>query len=88
MKTTVSKWGNSLGLRIPSAFAKELDLEDGAFVEMELLGNRLIISTQNQDLNKLKELTKDIDIGKMAKRINKKNHHKYYDDDPIGNETW
>jgi antitoxin MazE len=29
MNVQISKWGNSLALRIPAAFAKEIKLKDG-----------------------------------------------------------
>ncbi len=30
MESTIQKWGNSLGIRIPKLFAKELELNDGS----------------------------------------------------------
>ena len=36
MKTSVSKWGNSLGVRIPKPFADEAGLTPGEIVEMIL----------------------------------------------------
>ena len=35
MPTTVTKWGNSLGVRIPKAIADQVDLRDGTPVELE-----------------------------------------------------
>jgi antitoxin MazE len=35
MATTVQKWGNSLGLRIPKAIAEQVNLTEGAEVEFE-----------------------------------------------------
>jgi len=34
MKTTVQRWGNSLGIRIPASYAKDLKLENGSPVEI------------------------------------------------------
>jgi len=36
MKTTIQKWGNSLALRIPKAFADELGLERDSLVELTM----------------------------------------------------
>lgn len=36
MQATISRWGNSLALRIPSHVAKEMRLTEGAFVDIEL----------------------------------------------------
>ena len=44
MRLRVQKWGNSLALRIPAAFARETGLGPGADVDLELDGNRLIIT--------------------------------------------
>ena len=35
MQTSIQKWGNSLGIRIPSVYAKELDLLDGSIVDIQ-----------------------------------------------------
>ena len=34
MQTVVQKWGNSLGIRIPSYYVKEFNLKNGASVEI------------------------------------------------------
>ena len=33
MQTVVQKWGNSLGLRIPSLWAKDNNVRSGSFIE-------------------------------------------------------
>ena len=43
MKATIQKWGNSLGIRIPSYMAKDLSLENGSSVEILEEDNRIII---------------------------------------------
>ena len=35
MSTTVQKWGNSLGIRVPKAIAEQLHLEQGSKIEFE-----------------------------------------------------
>ena len=40
----VAKWGNSLALRIPSPFARELDVEAGRTVEVTITGGRLVVT--------------------------------------------
>ena len=44
MQTSVQKWGNSLGLRIPNVYAKELHLLDGSIVDIQRKENEIIIS--------------------------------------------
>jgi antitoxin MazE len=38
----VSKWGNSLALRLPSAVVEALDLKEGDDIEVVVAGDRLI----------------------------------------------
>jgi len=45
MKTSVQKWGNSLAVRIPKAFAEGLGWGENAPVEMSLEEGALIIKT-------------------------------------------
>jgi len=47
MRLRVQKWGNSLALRIPAAFARESGLGPGADVDLELDGKRLIITPRS-----------------------------------------
>jgi antitoxin MazE len=42
VRTTVGKWGNSLGIRIPSALAEELQLREGMEGEVVVAGGRLL----------------------------------------------
>jgi antitoxin MazE len=44
MRLRVQKWGNSLALRIPAAFARQTGVGSGSEVELELDGKRLIIT--------------------------------------------
>jgi antitoxin MazE len=43
MKTTVQKWGNSLGLRIPKAFAKEAAVHEGSPVDLSIVDGKLVV---------------------------------------------
>jgi antitoxin MazE len=43
MRTTIGKWGNSLGVRIPVGLAADARLEDGAEVEITLRDSALVI---------------------------------------------
>ena len=44
MKTTVSRWGNSLGVRVPKALAAEAGLTEGSRVDIVAEGTRIVIS--------------------------------------------
>lgn len=43
MRATVSKWGNSLALRIPSGLAADAHLTDGSVVEISAKSGRLVV---------------------------------------------
>ena len=43
MHTQVGKWGNSLAVRIPGTYAKELDLEEGMDLEVTRVDGGLLL---------------------------------------------
>lgn len=43
MIVTISKWGNSLGLRIPKGLAEDAHLREGSSVDMRIEDGRLVI---------------------------------------------
>jgi antitoxin MazE len=43
MEVHVSKWGNSLGVRIPKLIATELGIREGEDLNMESVGGALIL---------------------------------------------
>ncbi len=61
MEAVIQKWGNSLGLRIPSNLAKDLKLRDGESVVITGESDRLIIQPPRKETlrSKLKRITKD-----------------------------
>jgi antitoxin MazE len=78
MEAVIKKWGNSLGIRIPSLIVRELSLEDGSFVDIKDKGNEIIIKPKIN--NKLSE---------MLRLINEKNIHGEIEvSGPIGKEIW
>jgi antitoxin MazE len=77
---TISKWGNSLALRIPAAFAKKVGLEEGNLVDLKVRAGRLMVvpvESHRYDLHQL--------VAKMTP----KNIHRLVDwGGPAGNENW
>lgn len=53
MVATLSKWGNSLGLRIPKAFAKQIGLKEGMALELYLEGKKIILGRLSFSLEAL-----------------------------------
>ena len=50
MTGKISKWGNSLGLRIPKIAAEKLRLNDNDIVNIETKGNSIIIKPAKRQL--------------------------------------
>ena len=44
MLVRISKWGNSLALRIPAPFAQETGIESGTEVDLALEDGKLVIT--------------------------------------------
>jgi antitoxin MazE len=43
MITNVAKWGNSLALRIPSTFAREIAIAEGGTVDISVIDGALMV---------------------------------------------
>ena len=54
MPTTVQKWGNSLGIRLPKAIAEQVNLADGTEVEFETSNGILTIRPARRRRRKYK----------------------------------
>jgi antitoxin MazE len=44
MQVRVARWGNSLGLRIPKDIAQRAGLREGARVDVDVEGDRIVVS--------------------------------------------
>ena len=61
MNIQVSKWGNSLALRIPSAFIKQIHLKEGDKVEATLsMDGALVIKPQKLDRKTLAKMAREL----------------------------
>jgi antitoxin MazE len=79
MRTEVSKWGNSLGVRIPKAYAKEVGLAEGTTVEVKVSGRKLILAAAQPEYS----------LEELVAAITPKNRHAETDwGAPVGKETW
>lgn len=79
MRVKVQKWGNSLALRIPKAFALQTKIRENEFVNLTLEGDRIFIEPSEEKFT-LKDL---------VDRIDESNLHGEFDfGEPVGNEQW
>jgi antitoxin MazE len=60
MKTKIQKWGNSLAVRIPSAFARETRLDCGASVQLSVEKGAIVITPQGENEYDLEQLLKGV----------------------------
>jgi len=80
MLTKVQKWGNSLALRIPKAFAQDAQLENDSLVEIRLVEGQIIVTPVE---------TPSWTLDELLAGINKKNIHHEVDTSPaVGYEVW
>ena len=81
MSTTIQKWGNSLGVRLPKELVNKIKLRSGSLVTLTSKDEGILISPTDMFRHKtLKELLKG---------VTKRNRHKLVDwGGPIGKEIW
>ena len=60
MTSTVTKWGNSLAVRIPQNLARELLVEEGTEVELSVIDGVLVVKPTVQKQYTLDELVSGI----------------------------
>ncbi|MEG4519493.1 MULTISPECIES: AbrB/MazE/SpoVT family DNA-binding domain-containing protein [unclassified Microcoleus] len=56
MVATITKWGNSLAIRIPQNLAKEINLAEGSEVKLVLIDGKLTIEPITRRRYSLEEL--------------------------------
>jgi antitoxin MazE len=79
-ETTVSKWGNSLAVRIPQAIAKGARLSEGDCLAMDLGRDGSIV---------LRTARRRYELADLVSRITPKNRHRETDwGEAQGEESW
>ncbi len=79
-ETTISKWGNSLAVRIPHAIAKQASLNAGDCVAVSLDSDGVIV---------MRSTRRRYELSELVSRITPKNRHRETDwGRPRGEESW
>ena len=79
MRTKLSRWGNSLAIRIPATIASEADIHEGSTLSIEYSDGVLHLRPESRKLE-LEDLLKD---------ITDENLHGEMDfGAPVGQEVW
>ena len=80
MLTKVQRWGNSLALRIPKAFALDANLEDDSAVEISVVKGKLIITPV---------VARNWTLDELLAGINQDNvHNEIATGAAVGKEAW
>jgi antitoxin MazE len=80
MEAKVRKWGNSLAIRIPRAFAEELELADDTSVELSLEDDALVIHRATESSLRLHDL--------LAQITDENLHTEIEVSGSVGGEAW
>lgn len=80
MQTKVQKWGNSLALRIPKAFAEELQLAPNSLVELRFEDGKLVLAPVVPQRYELDHL--------LAAITDANKHEEVEVEGVVGQETW
>lgn len=84
MTSKLQKWGNSLALRIPKSYAKEVKLDEGSKVKIKIEKNSIIISPVMK-----KKRKKKYNLEEMISQITPENRYNEIDFGPsVGKETF
>lgn len=79
MEVTIQKWGNSLAIRIPGSYAKDIRLEQGSSVDLIKEKDKILIVPKKSSL-KLKNLLAGITDSNI--------HKEAFTEGPVGKEIW
>ena len=80
MRLRVQKWGNSLALRIPKPFAKEVRVRQGTVIDLSLADGKLVIMPVSRE---------KWTLASLVAGITKKNIPGESDFGPaVGREVW
>jgi len=80
MVATVAKWGNSLAVRIPQHVVKEIQLTEGAEVDLVVIDGNLVIRPRPRRRYSLDEL--------IAALTPENLHSEVESGAAVGNEVW
>jgi antitoxin MazE len=80
METTIQKWGNSLGLRLPKEVIKKQALKEGSHVILVESKEGIVIRPQPKAKKSLQQLVKNITANNLHDEMDWQGGH--------GNEVW
>lgn len=80
MQTKIQKWGNSLALRIPKAFALNVNIKQNELVDLSIEKGKIVIMPIVQ---------KEYSLEELLEGVSENNLHSEFDTGaPTGKEIW
>ena len=80
MQAKIQRWGNSLALRIPKAFAEEAGLSADSPVDIKIVDGQIVIAPRGKSKYRLEDL--------LAQVTDDNIHEEIPTGGPVGNEVW
>ncbi|MBI4288872.1 MAG: AbrB/MazE/SpoVT family DNA-binding domain-containing protein [Chloroflexi bacterium] len=80
MQSRIQKWGNSLALRIPKSFAREIGLDSGVPVSVSLEDGKLVVAPVVESPPSLERLLEQVTEDNI--------HHEVDTGPAVGEEVW
>jgi antitoxin MazE len=74
MDVKVQKWGNSLAIRIPKVYAREINVDLGSRLTINRLDKKLILEPK-QEKKSLKALLEKVTKENIHEEVNILSHH-------------
>jgi len=79
MEITIQKWGNSLAIRIPGSYAKDINLKQGTQVDLLKNADNIVIVPKKKKLR----------LGDLLSKVTAANiHEEEFAEESIGKENW
>jgi antitoxin MazE len=79
MQTKIGKWGNSFAVRIPGAYAKDLNLKEGMDLDVAVVDGAILLRPQSGQYS----------LEELVSRITPENTHEETDwGQDVGREGW
>jgi len=79
MEITIQKWGNSLAIRIPGSYAKDINLKQGTQVDLLKNADNIVIVPKKKKLR----------LGDLLSKVTDANiHEEEFAEESIGKENW
>ena len=80
MRVSIQKWGNSLAVRIPKAFAQDVGVSEGSVVDVSVANGRLVASPVQPVKVRLADLLRHVKPSNL--------HGELTTGPAVGRESW